>query len=521
MTIAQASATGSRVRSESYDELLRLLREAAVLGSVESLLSWDQETMMAPRGAPLRADQLSALSGITHAKRTDPRIGELIAACEADEAVTGDAAERVNLAEIKRLYERSTKLPGKLVSELARTSSEAMEAWKAARAKSDFAMFAPWLEKTFELHREKAACYGLPESPDGSPVTPYDALMADFEPGMTAHQVEAIFAPLRERLTALIGAIGASGVTPDDALLRERVPLEEQIAFNKLVAARLGFSFEGGRLDVSTHPFSETMGPGDVRMTTRYSEARFPEACLTTMHETGHSVYEQGLNDTGRFGQPLGMHISLGIHESQSRMLENFVGRSLPFWEWALPEARKLFTTDISRHTPEQAFRAVNAVRPHFIRVESDEATYNLHIMLRFDLERALLAGDLSVADLPGAWNERMRADLGLEVKEDRLGCLQDVHWSMGAIGYFPTYTLGNLYAGQMWDKIGADVPDLDDRMRRGDYAALLAWLHEHVHAVGRLRTAPALCEHITGSPLSHEPLMRHLEAKLGAIYGL
>ena len=521
MTTAPAQAPSAPPAPKHYAELRALLRAAAVLGSVQNLLSWDQETMMPPKAAALRADQLAALSELAHEKRTSPRIGELLDACESDKALTADPREAANIREARREYERSRKLPGDLVAELARTSSNALTAWKDARARSDFKTFAPWLQRTFDLHRRKAECYGLPPAPDGSPVTPDDALMEDFEPGMTAAQVERIFKPLRERLTALISEITAKGAPPDDALLREKVPLDQQIAFNKLVAVQLGFDADAGRLDVSTHPFSESVGPGDTRMTTRYTDAHFPEAALTTMHETGHSVYEQGLPKDDRFGEPLATSISLGIHESQSRMLENFVGRSLPFWKWALPEARKLFTTDLSRYTPEDAFRAVNAVKPHFIRVESDEATYNLHIMLRFDLERALLAGDLSVNDLPGAWNDRMKKDLGLTVTEDRLGCLQDIHWSMGAIGYFPTYTLGNLYAGQMWEKINADIPDLDGRMTKGDYTALLDWLRANVHSLGRLHTAPKLCEHITGAPLSHEPLVRHLETKLRAIYNL
>lgn len=511
--------------SASYTELAGLARSAAVLGSATNTLAWDQETMMPPAAAPLRAEQLSVLSGMVHEQWTSGRIGDLLGECAEDASLRDDADASANLREWKRDYERARKVPTALVAEFARTTSEAMEAWKHARGASDFKAFAPWLEKVVGLCRRKAECWGPPASPagDGEKPTLYDALLDEFEPGMTAAQIERLFSPLRERLIPLIAAVAqASAKKPvDESIHGIRVPVEQQKAFNTMVAARLGFDLNGGRLDESAHPFSDGAGPGDTRMTTRYRADHFMDALSSTLHETGHSLYEQGLDKKGRFGQPLAQAASLGIHESQSRMWENFVGRSRAFWEWALPEAKRAFAPALDRFSVDQAHRAANSVKPNFIRVDSDEATYNLHIMLRFDLERALFAGDLAVSDLPGAWNERIRKDLGLEVKDDRLGCLQDVHWSMGAIGYFPTYTLGNLYAGQMWGRITRDLPDLEIDVARGQFAPLLGWLRTHVHAPGRRWSAPELCRNITGSDLSHEPLMGVLEAKLRPLYGI
>jgi carboxypeptidase Taq len=526
-----------------YRELLEHLRDAAVLDSVRSLLAWDQETMMPPAGADLRSDQLAAMSSLAHEKHTHPRLGDLLAACESDSSLKGDPEAQANLREIRRDYDRATKLPTKLVGEMAKTFSQSMDAWKDARSKSDFKAFEPWLKRVVELNREKAKCYlaspshdsgrgrggsSSGDSPSPSPLPRaggeqalYDALMEDFEPGMTAEKVSALFKPLRERLVTLIDAIRASGKTPDEKPLKVKVPIALQKEFNTFVAASVGFDLSGGRLDISTHPFSETVGPGDIRMTTRYRDDGVPEALLTTLHESGHSLYEQGIPKRARFGQPLGTYISLGIHESQSRMWENLVGRSRAFWSWCLPEMNKRLGGAFAPFKPEDLFLAVNAVKPHFIRVESDECTYNLHIMLRFDIERALIAEDLAPKDVPGVWNERVKKDLGLDVTDDRLGCLQDVHWSMGAMGYFPTYTLGNLYGAQFWETINKDIPDLDAKLAKGEFSPLLDWTTNHIHAHGRRYSAMDLCQKVTGKPLSHEALCSYLERKLKPVYGI
>jgi carboxypeptidase Taq len=500
-----------------YRELLERLREIAVWGSINATLGWDQEVMMPPAAAALRGDQAAVLGEFIHQRRTAPELGELIARCEADAETMADPDAAANLRNLRRDYDRATRLPTDLVREMAETTTRAMHAWREHRETSDFAGFAPWLEKLVGLNRRTAECLGVPEGGEM-----YDALLESYEPGMRAAELDRVFRELRAGLVPLIRELRENGRAPATEWMDIPLPVEAQVAFNRDVVERMGFDFSGGRLDVSTHPFCESAGPGDTRLTTRYDAGQMLSALHGTMHETGHGLYEQGLPKAERFGQPLAEAASMGIHESQSRMWENFVGRGRPFWEWALPELqRQAGDPAISALDVETVFRGLNTVSPNLIRIESDEATYNLHIMLRYDLERAMLKGDLSVADLPGVWNERVRADLGLEVPDDRRGVLQDIHWSMGAIGYFPTYTLGNLYAAQLWDAIGTAIPDLDAQLARGELGGLLGWLRTNVHQHGRRYTAPELCERATGRPLSHEPLLRYLEGKLRPVYGL
>ncbi|HEV2147043.1 MAG TPA: carboxypeptidase M32 [Longimicrobiaceae bacterium] len=499
-----------------YQELTALLREAATLASVSATLGWDQETMMPPAAAPLRAQQLSALSALVHERRTSPRLRELLERCEEDASLASDPVIAANLREVRRGFDLATRLPTSLVREIAETSSRAMEAWKDARERDDFAAFAPWLAKTVELARVKAECYGVPEGADL-----YDALLDEFEPGMTSTEVERVFGALRAGLAPLIAAIAESATRPEMRLGSVRVTAGAQKALGRRVLERIGFDFRAGRLDVSTHPFCEGAGPGDTRLTTRYSEDEFLDALVSSLHEAGHGMYEQGLPKDAYFGQPVGEAASLGIHESQSRMWENMVGRSRPFWEWALPVAQDAFGSALAGTTVEEIYGYLNRVKPGLTRVEADEATYNLHVMLRFDLERAMLRGDLPVHDVPGAWNERMRQDLGVVVPNDRSGALQDIHWSMGALGYFPTYTLGNVYAAQLWETIREQLPQLDGQLARGDFSALLEWLRENVHRHGRRFRAPELVERVTGRPPSPEPLLRYLEAKLKPLYGI
>jgi carboxypeptidase Taq len=501
---------------ESYAKLQRLLREAATLSSVGNLLSWDQETMMPRKAVAARAEELALIGKLAHRRATDPRIGELLEACAADADLGRDDLEQANLREIRRDYERALKLPPELVAEIHHTGALAVEAWKRAREDSDFAAFRPWMEKQLELNRRKAECYGTPEGGE-----PYDALLEDFEPGMTGARLERAFAPLREELAPLIQELTGAACESKRRPHELEIPIERQQEFNRFVLERVGFDLDAGRLDVSVHPFSSGVSPGDTRITTRYRPTQFAEALGSTLHEAGHALYEQGLPKPERWGQPLGEPLGLGIHESQSRLWENHVGRSREFWVWALPETRRMLGPALERFSADDLFHAVNLVEPSLIRVESDEATYNLHIMLRFDLERAMLRGDLAVADLPGAWNERIRGDLGLDVPDDRRGCLQDIHWALGTIAYFPTYTLGNLYAAQFWETIRAELPDLDGQIERGEFGALLGWLRKSIHARGRSVPASELCLALTGKPLSHEPLMRHLKGKLRPIYGV
>lgn len=501
-----------------YTELTTLLREAATLGSVSALLGWDQETYMPAGGAPARAEQSSLLARIQHEKRTASRVGELIAACEEDASLNDDTTDTgANLRQIRRDFDKATKVPGDLIGELARAGSEAQEHWKRARAEDDFDGFAPALSNMMDLSKRKAECLGVPS--DGEL---YDALLDEYEPDARASEIEAVFNPLRERLSAFIADVSENGTPPRTDFIARSNPASKQHAFGQEVIAALGFDRVTGRLDTTTHPFCSGLAAGDTRLTTRYSEDNFADALSSTMHECGHGLYEQGLPKSGpHAGTPLADSVSLGIHESQSRMWENFVGRSGPFWKWALPIAKKHFGSTLEDVDLETMIKAVNTCTPSLIRVESDEPTYNLHVMIRFGLERAMVRGDLSIQDLPGAWNDQYKELLGVTVPDNKHGCLQDVHWSFGLIGYFPTYSLGNLYAAQFWETINEQIPDLDSQMARGEFETLLAWLRDHIHQHGRRYTAQQLCERATGKPLGADPLMRHLERRVKPAYGL
>ncbi|MCA9288714.1 MAG: carboxypeptidase M32 [Phycisphaerales bacterium] len=506
----------------AYADLLRHARQLGTLRSIGSLVQWDHETYMPEAAADHRAEQEALLASLAHERATSKQFGDLIAACEQDKALTADPQTAANLREFRRDYDLATKLPADLVEEWARTSVLASEVWKKARAAADFKAFEPYLTKMIALARRKAECYGWPTGGE-----PYDALLNEYEPGATAKQVEAIFNPLRQRLAALIKDIADNGTPPDESPINVRVPDDAQHKLGLAVLKALCFDLSAGRLDVTTHPFCSGMAPGDTRLTTRYRDERFTDALYGTMHECGHGLYEQGLpklareGHPARFGEPLGDAISLGIHESQSRLWENFVGRSPEFWQWLHPIANQTFNGALAKFTPDAMFRAVNTAKPSFIRVEADEATYNLHIMLRFTIERALLRGDLEARDVPGAWNDAFGSMLGLKVPDDRRGCLQDIHWSAGLIGYFPTYCLGNLYAAQFWETVSQQIPDLKAQIARGQFAPLREWLRTNIHQHGRRYLAGDLCQRITGKPLSADPLMRYLEGKLRPVYGL
>lgn len=502
--------------SSSFDSLRKLLSEVAALGSIQSLVSWDQETKMPDAGAGARAEQLALLAGLVHERRVSSELADALAACEEDEALAEDPAVAADLRELRRELDRERRLPRELVESLARAQSRGQEAWKAARAASDFSTFQPTLEELLVLKRREAEALGVPEGGEL-----YDALLEGYEPGARAAELEAVFGPLKERLSALIAELTEQGTAPDERCLDTPVDHDAQHAFGHEVLEAMGFDLSAGRVDIAAHPFCSGLAPGDTRLTTRYADQRWADSLYGTMHEGGHGLYEQGLPKAEAFGLPRANAVSLGIHESQSRLWENLVGRSREFWVWALPRARARFQGALDGVELDELFRAINTARPSFIRVDADEATYNLHIMLRFDLERALLRGDLAVADLPGAWNEAFRDLLGLEVPDDARGCLQDVHWSFGLFGYFPTYTLGNLYASQLWEAAVRELPGLTEGFERGEFLPLREWLGDRIHAHGSRYGASELCERATGMPLSPEPLLRHLEGRLRPVYGL
>ncbi len=499
----------------AYPALVERVREASLVGSVASVLGWDQETVMPQGGVEFRSRQLALLARLHHERSTDPQIGELLERSAADTSIDPAGPEAANIREMQRDFDRACKLPASLVEELAKVSSVAQHEWAAARSASDFAKFRPWLEKLVALNRQKAQCLGIPAGGEA-----WDALADTFEPGCRARDVAALFGPLRERLRGLLDRVMGSAHGPSNRFNELELDIDSQERFVRFVAESVGFDFTRGRLDRSTHPFCGGSHCNDVRLTTRYRGDCVNDALGSTIHEAGHGMYEQGL-PFDHVGTPLGEAVSLGIHESQSRMWENQVGRSRAFWTWCAPHVMRHFGDRARGFGADELYGAANVVEPGFIRVDADEATYNQHVMVRFALERALIGGELEVGDLPGEWNRLYKDHLGLDVPDDRRGCLQDVHWSMGAFGYFPTYTLGTLYAAQLFDAARAALPGLDDGLAKGDFAPLLKWLNREVHAHGRRFLPGDLCRRVTGKPLSAEPFLAHLEAKLVPLYGL
>ena len=482
-------------------------REAAVLSSVEALLGWDERTLMPTRAAAYRGEQAAALAALAHRRRTDPARGELLDRLVGSRlAADGPADVRAAIRLMAADHAKQSRLPERLVAEIAKTCVDAQQAWAAARADSSWPTLAPWLERVFALKREQAAC----QRPD---LDPYDSLLDDYEPGGRWRIVEQTFAELREAIVPLVRACVESPRRPTDAILRRRYPIEAQQRFVRLVAERIGFDFDRGRLDTTDHPFCSTMGPDDCRITTRWDEHFLPTALFGVLHEAGHGLYEQGLPREW-FGLPPGEAASLGIHESQSRLWENLIGRSAEFWEWCLPMARGAFPDALADASVADIQRALLVVEPSFIRVEADEVTYNLHVMLRFDLERRIILGDLSVADLPAAWNDRFEKDFGLRPPTDAEGVLQDIHWSAGLIGYFPTYTLGNVFAAQLMGAASRQISGLWPQVAAGQFGELLGWLRRNVHAWGRMQESEPLVATATGEPVSARWLVDSLRSR-------
>lgn len=491
----------------AYEELIRLAREETVLGSCVDLLEWDEETCLPRSGVSHRSEQLALLAGLLHDRSTDPRIDELLAAVEGSDLVADpESPYAVNVRELRRAYDRERRLPRRLVEEVARVTALAYAAWADAREIADFSRFRPWLDRILALARDEADAVGYAE-------TRYDALLEDFEPGLTTSQVSALFAELRRELIPLVQAVPPAGRRGRNSVLRREYPVDRQRIFAEAVANAVGFDFDRGRMDTSVHPFCTSLGPGDCRITTRFSARDFAGGFFGVLHEVGHALYEQGL-DPEHYGTPMGETTSVGLHESQSRLWENFVGRSRSFWRHFFPRARGVFHEALRDVKLDAMVAALNRVEPSVIRVDADEVTYNLHILVRFEIEQALLSGDLSTRELPGAWSSAYSDCLGVTPANDREGCLQDGHWAEGLIGYFPTYTLGNVYAAQLVAAAGAALGDLDEQFARGEFGGLLAWLRDRIHRHGQRYTAAALVERATGSPPSSRWLIESLRAR-------
>lgn len=490
-----------------FDALMAHTRRIEALSQVAMLLSWDQEAMMPPEGAAQRSEQVAALEAVSLVQKTDPRIGDWLSAIDRD-ALDVTGARQVEI--IAEDFERAQKTPPDLAEEIARTTSAAQHIWAKAREEDDVAAFLPSLTRIVHLKRE------LADALRGDGETLYDALLHDYEPGMKTSEISAIFDRLRPGLSALREKVAASGI--EAPRLSGTYPAEAQIKLSRTIADTYRYNMSAGRIDTVVHPFC-TGTAGDVRITTRVDEAE-PLGCLySVIHEIGHALYEQNMAPHARL-TPLSHEASMGVHESQSRMMENQIGRSRAFCDFLYPLMKDHFS-EFNLKDADALYRAINRVETGFIRTEADELHYNLHVMLRFELERDLIEGRLEVADLEEAWNSRFEADFGRQVDRPSNGMLQDVHWSVGLFGYFPTYSLGNIYAGCLFEKMRQEIPGLDADVAKGELAAPVAWLNEKIHAKGKMLPPPDLIASATGNAPDEKPLMAYLEEKFSGLYGL
>jgi carboxypeptidase Taq len=500
---------------EQLSQLKERLARVVDLNGAAAVLGWDQETYMPPGGAQARADQVSTLQGLAHQYFVGEEVGALLddLAAALDE-LEADSDEAGLIRVALREYRKQVKVPGDLVVEIARASTLGVEAWRTARAQNDFSIFEPHLGKMVELRRRYAEALG---SRSGNL---YDALLDDFDAGLDYATIDGVFSALKPPLVELVQAIVANRDAVDDSVLRQEFDKERQMDFGKEVAEAIGYDFERGRLDLTTHPFTTSFSPDDVRITTRLFRDDPISGLMSTIHETGHALYEQNVNPA-LYRTPIGTGMSMSIHESQSRFYENVLGRSRSFWEHWYPRLQAAFSPQFDDVELEAFYRALNKSEPSLIRVEADEVTYGLHIILRFELENDIFNGRVKIADLPKEWNARMEQYLGVVPPTDSQGVLQDIHWGMGLMGYFPDYLLGSIFSVQLWEQMQADRPGVTAEITNGQYDNILAWLREHVHRHGCKFTFPEAVERITGGALHWEPYMDYLKAKYGQIYGL
>jgi carboxypeptidase Taq len=495
----------------AYDELVAHLREMALVASCQELLAWDELTYLPDEGTEHRARQLGYLAGQHHGLATDRRLDEWLAALDGSPLVADShSPAATNLREARRQHQRLARLPRRLVEELARVTTIAQHHWALARKGDDFRRLAPWLSQVVQLKREEAQC--LADGPDL-----YDALLGEYEPGLRTADVARLLAELGQSLAALVPRIldaqSRCEAAGQPSPLRGNFPELGQRVICQTVAAALGFDLQRGRIDTAVHPFTTNLGPRDCRIAIRYDEGHLRVALYALLHELGHALYDQGLPGE-HFGTPAGEAISLGVHESQARLWENAVGRSLGFWRYLLPRIRAAFPGQLDGATPEALWRSVNRVQPGVNRVGADEATYNLHILLRFELEQQLVFGELPVADIPEAWNRRSAELVGIAPGSAREGCLQDGHWAAGQFGYFPTYTIGNVLAAQLFARIRQDLGDVEALFAAGNFAPLRSWLHEHLYRHGKVFTTLELTHHLLARPLDPQPLVAMLDQR-------
>jgi carboxypeptidase Taq len=494
-----------------FDNLRSKLSDATHLYSALSMLSWDQEVMMPQGGTSMRAQTIASLSGLYH----EMMVGQVLDALKGLEDAGLDKLDGFqsrNYATLRREVDRLIKLPKELVVESSRVKSEALSAWVNAKKERNFGLFSPLLSEIVRLKRLEAEYYGFQTHP-------YDALLETYEPGMTSAKLKAIFEPFKLELGGLLPQI-SSQPQIDDAWIRQHIPAEKQLAWSREVLEAMHYDFNHGRQDLSAHPFTINLNPDDVRITTMVQPDDIREMLYSSIHEGGHALYEQGL-PASHFGLPAAEACSLGIHESQSRLWENNIARSLAFWEHFFPSFRELFPDKLKGKGPEDVFKAVNKVAPGFIRISADELTYHFHVALRFEIEVALIGKEVEVADLPALWNEKVKRYLGLDVKHDAEGVLQDIHWSHGSIGYFPTYSLGSFYAAQLMDAAAHNIPGLEAQFSSGRFGPMKEWLNKEIHAHGKQYDSETLCAMVTGKPLDVSHFVRYAKEKFGRVYGM
>lgn len=498
----------------AYRQLVKHSRERGMLTSCLELLGWDELTYMPAGAVEYRGRVMAYLAGLDHARGTDPRVGELLSMVEASDLLTSGPREvAANVRRWRRDHQQLTRVPRLLIEELAAVTASAQRAWADARQNSRFDDFSPWLQRIVDLKREEAQCrYAT--------AAVYDGLLQEYEPHVTTADLQGLFEELRQELTKLVDAIRGAPQRTSDALLHREYSIERQRIFAETIASDLGFDFHRGRLDATTHPFFAAVGPGDCRITTRYSTHDFGDAFCSMLHEAGHGLYEQGL-DPELYGTPAGEAPSTAIHESQSQLWEKFVGRSRPFWDYIFPRARDVFHDVLHGVKVDEFYRAVNHVDPSWNRVRADPASYDLHILIRFELEVALLNGQLPVSGLPEAWNAAYQRHLDVTPEDDAQGCLQDGHWSAGMFGYFPVYTLGNIYAAQFHAAAREAITEFDLLIARGDFGPLLDWLRVNIYGRAGIDDPPSLFESVTGQPPSYRPLIEALWSRYRPIYGL
>lgn len=488
-----------------YDQFLELTHELFTLQSIGAVLHWDKETFMPKKGVETRASQLQLLSGLSHDYLTNPKLGELIDQLSLPEhAKNLSDTEQVNVREMKRAYERSVKIPKKLSQEMSHINTMATEAWIEARKNDRFQDVAPWLEKIVTLNQQYAKCLGFKND--------YDALLDGYEPQATTAELKPLVERLRKALVPLVPWAQEKCEKFKPLLFNAKFPIEKQTTLEKFLLEKIGFDLDCGRLDISTHPFCTSFS-GDVRITTRYQEENFCGSLMSVFHEAGHGLYEQGFLPKHK-NTPMAEAASFGVHESQSRFWENIIGRSRHFWKYFTPIAKKYFPEVLADVTDDQLFHHVNQVHPSFIRADADEVTYNLHILLRFEIEQELINNGLKISDLPEIWNSKMKTYLGITPPNNKLGVLQDVHWYSGGIGYFATYTLGNLYSAQWYQQIRKELPDVEKQISKGEFLNILGWLRKNIHSKGQYYPAAKLCEEVTKEPLNEKYFLNYLKNK-------